>query len=141
MIFTSNSDKETKKIGQDLSRSFSGGDILLLYGELGAGKTTLVKGIAKGLGIDKEITSPTFSLMNIFEVKKRNFNKLIHIDTYRLEKEQELIQIGAEDYLGVPDAVVIVEWPEKMENLLKNKKVKKIRTEHSCSGRKITIED
>ena len=141
MIFTSNSDKETKKIGQDLSRSFSGGDILLLYGELGAGKTTLVKGIAKGLGIDKEITSPTFSLMNIFEVKKRNFNKLIHIDTYRLEKEQELIQIGAEDYLGVPDAVVIVEWPEKMENLLKNKKVKKNRTEHSCSGRKITIED
>jgi len=100
---------------------------VLLYGPPGTGKTTLTKGIALGLGIKKEILSPTFTLMNIHPTPSalgglrrasHNIKTLVHIDTYRLKNEQELIEIGAEDYLGVADTICIVEWPEKIEGLL-----------------------
>ena len=139
------------KIGKKIAGQLSGGDILCLYGDLGAGKTTLVKGIAAGLGIKKTITSPTFTLMNVYPVKllaktstplARGFNgaKLVHIDTYRLKDEQELVEIGAEDYLGAPDSICVIEWPEKIKKLLKNKKIVKVTMEHNGkTERKITI--
>ncbi len=133
------SEKQTKKLGEEIASRLRGGDILCLSGELGAGKTTLVKGLALGLGIKKEITSPTFALLNIYEVKKGDIKRLIHIDTYRLKNEEELLDIGAEDYLGADGTVCVVEWPEKIEGLLKNKKIKTIRLEHSPGGRKIIL--
>jgi tRNA threonylcarbamoyladenosine biosynthesis protein TsaE len=116
-----NSPKETFEYGKKLAAKLNGGDILLLSGELGAGKTSLIKGAAKGLDIKQEITSPTFTLMNIYEIgnKKLEIKKLIHIDTYRLKDEKELLEIGVEDYLGKPDTVCVIEWPEKISNLLK----------------------
>jgi len=136
---TSQSQSETVAFGKKLSRSLKGGDILLLYGDLGAGKTTLVKGIAAGLGVKKAITSPTFALMNVYNLKNKNskLKALVHIDTYRLKNEQELIDIGAEDYLGAPDAVCVIEWPEKIEGLLKGKKIKKITIEHKSKSERI----
>ncbi len=94
---------------------------------MGAGKTTLVKGIAEGLGVKEEIKSPTFTLMNVYLGNKL---KLVHIDTYRLKNEQELIGIGATDYLGTENTIAIVEWPEKIAGLLKNKKVMTLKIEH-----------
>ncbi len=151
---TTSSDKETADFGKKISLLLKGGDILCLYGDLGAGKTTLVKGIAAGLGIKKNITSPTFALMNFYPVKcpsgaispkAKLFNRvkaLIHIDTYRLKNEQELIDIGAEDYLGAPDTVCIIEWSEKIENLLRGKKIQKINIEHVDEKmRKITYKN
>lgn len=137
--FTS-SEEQTKKIGLDLANRLQGGDILCLSGELGAGKTTLVKGLAAGLGIKKEITSPTFTLLNIYEVKKDGIRKLVHIDTYRLKNEEELLDIGAEDYLGAADTVCVIEWPEKIEELLKNKRTLNLKMGHEKNGRKITLE-
>lgn len=122
MNFISNSSQETEQAGKNLSAKLKGGDILLLAGELGAGKTSLVKGLANGLGIKNSITSPTFALMNIYDVrntKTTKIRKLIHIDTYRLKDEKELVEIGVEDYLGKPDTVCAIEWPEKIANLLK----------------------
>ena len=105
---------------------------MLLSGDLGAGKTSLVKGIAKGLGIKHEITSPTFTLLNIYEVKslKSKVKSLVHIDTYRLKDENELLEIGVEDYLGEPNTVCIIEWPEKILGLLTNIKTTAITLEH-----------
>lgn len=123
------------EIGKKIAAKLKGGDILCLYGDLGAGKTTLVKGLAKGLGIKKNITSPTFALMNMYSAK---LHKLVHIDTYRLKNEQELVDIGIEDYLGAPDTICVIEWPEKMHKLLKNKKTLKVKIEHLKNGRKIT---
>lgn len=137
MEITTKTLQETMDFGQDIAKKLNGGDVLCLYGELGAGKTSLVKGIARGLGIEKEITSPTFSLMNIYDVEGANLKKLVHVDTYRLKNEEELTDIGIEDFLGGPDTVCIIEWPEKIENLLKNMRVKKILIEHFDSGRKI----
>ncbi|MSU75634.1 MAG: tRNA (adenosine(37)-N6)-threonylcarbamoyltransferase complex ATPase subunit type 1 TsaE [Candidatus Magasanikbacteria bacterium] len=142
---TTHSDQETKDFGKKFASSLRSGDVVCLYGELGAGKTTLVKGIAEGLGIKDDITSPTFTLMNVYQIEPTpprrppargesptnyKLQTLVHIDTYRLKNERELLDIGVEDYLGQPGTVTIVEWPEKVEGLLKNKKVIKITLEH-----------
>ncbi len=116
--------------GKNLATKLNGGDILLLVGELGAGKTTLVKGLATGLKIQFEITSPTFTLMNTYPVDSNKIKTLVHIDTYRLKDEEELLEIGVEDYLGKTDTVCIIEWPEKIAGLLKGKKIKTIKISH-----------
>jgi tRNA threonylcarbamoyladenosine biosynthesis protein TsaE len=130
MEYLSNSNEQTLEIGQQIASTLVGGDILLMYGDLGAGKTTLTKGIAKGLGVDNDITSPTFTLMNMYPVDVGNLKQLVHIDTYRMEDAQELLDIGVQDYLGSPDTVTIIEWPEKIESLLTGKNIKKIHLEH-----------
>lgn len=123
--------EETTEFGKNLAAQLKGGDILLLQGELGAGKTTLVKGLADGLNIKHEITSPTFTLMNTYPVNSDKIKTLVHIDTYRLKDEEELIEIGVEDYLAKPDTLCIIEWPEKIAGLLKDKKTIAITTEHA----------
>ena len=149
-----NSPEETFVYGKKLAAKLKGGDILLLSGELGAGKTSLVKGIAAGLGIKNKITSPTFTLMNVYDVrntKTTKIRKLVHIDTYRLTDEKapyggspagrELLEIGAEDYLGKPDTICVIEWPEKIANLLQGKKTIPVTLEHGRepNQRKIKI--
>jgi len=144
MEFVSNSNTKTLEIGKQIASTLCGGDIIFLHGELGTGKTTLTKGIAKGLNIETDITSPTFTLMNIYDIPKNanGIKQLIHIDTYRMETAQDLIDIGVEDYLGAPDTVTIVEWPEKIESLLAGKKIKRVVLEHDENdGRKITLEN
>ena len=133
---------EAKKIGKTLAKQCRGGDIVCLYGDLGTGKTTLTKGMANGFLIKKDITSPTFALMNIYPVKSQKIKQLVHIDTYRLKNEQELIDIGIEDYLGAPDTICIIEWPEKITDLLSKKKVKKVTIKHIDENkRQIELED
>ncbi len=144
MIYNIKNLTETIELGKKISTELHGGDIVLLEGELGAGKTTLVKGIAEGLGIKQEITSPTFTLMNTYNLQPTSYKlqALVHIDTYRLKNEQELIDIGAEDYLGEPSTICIIEWPEKIANLLKNHQTIKIVLTHTENdGRIITIPD
>ncbi len=138
-IITKNTE-ETTEFGKNLATKLNGGDILLLIGELGAGKTTLVKGLAIGLKLQYEITSPTFTLMNTYPVEGNKIKTLVHIDTYRLKDEEELLEIGVEDYLGKPDTLCIIEWPEKISGLLQNKKTTTITIEHfEETQRKITI--
>lgn len=129
----SSSPEQTKEYGKQIASELDGGDIVLLEGKLGAGKTTLVKGIAQGLGIEDDIVSPTFTLMNVYHPETKNLKPktFIHVDTYRLEKEQELIDIGIDDYLGEKDTICIIEWPEKISRLLENKKTKTIKLFHS----------
>ena len=123
---------ETENFGKKLAAKLKGGDILLLSGDLGAGKTSLVKGIDKDLGIKHEITSPTFTLMNLHQIKnkKSQIKQFVHIDTYRLKDEKELLEIGVEDYLGNPNTICVIEWPEKIAGLLGNKKTTSIALEH-----------
>lgn len=144
MEWTSSNENDTEKIGSEIANKLTDGDILLLQGPLGAGKTTLTKAIAKSLGITKKVTSPTFTLMNVYDItdekiKQRNIEQLVHIDTYRLQHEQELIDIGVEDYLGAEATVCIIEWPEKIPNILKSHKTILVQIEHvDESSRRIT---
>ncbi len=137
----SHSAHETKEIGKELARTLEGGDIIILKGELGAGKTAFTKGIAEGLGIEKEVMSPTFTLMSVYPVDHETIKELVHVDTYRLETYKDLIEIGIEEYLGRPDTLTIIEWPEKVEKLLENKKLIVVTlTAGTTTERKITIE-
>jgi tRNA threonylcarbamoyladenosine biosynthesis protein TsaE len=134
-----------KDIGKRIATELKGGDILALHGDLGAGKTTLMKGIAAGLGVKQEITSPTFTLMNIYNVKtlkRESIKTLIHIDTYRLKDEKELIAIGAEDFLGASDTICVIEWPEKILGLLRGRAIMDVTLEHvSQNERRVTYEN
>lgn len=135
-------EKEMVEIGLKTASGLKGGDILCFYGDLGAGKTTFIKGLARGLGVSKKITSPTFALMNIYNtktLKHENIKTFVHIDTYRLKDKQELTDIGALDYIGAPDTITAIEWPEKIKALLKNKKCVDVRIRHLRNGREIEI--
>jgi len=104
----SNSTDETQQIGRRLGELTQAGDLLLLVGELGTGKTCLTQGIALGLGIDDYITSPSFVLIR--EHKGRL--PLYHIDLYRLDKAEEILDLGLDDYLS-GQGVCVVEWADK----------------------------
>lgn len=144
MQYITNYEEQTKAIGKQLASMMNGGEIILLHGDLGAGKTTFTKGFAEELGVTDEITSPTFSIMNVYPISdsKINAKELIHIDTYRLEDEKELIEIGAEDYIGNKNVISLIEWPEKISTFLEHKKVINVHIEHvSENEREITIEN
>jgi tRNA threonylcarbamoyladenosine biosynthesis protein TsaE len=105
------SENETFGFAKALAQSFKGKEVVLLTGELGAGKTVFAKGITAGLGLQDvdQVCSPSFTLVNIYQAKYPVF----HIDLYRLEKDAEIEDLGWEDYLG--RGVVIVEWGEKLK--------------------------
>lgn len=103
-------DKQTQDLGQQIGQILDSGISIALTGDLGCGKTTFVKGLARGLGVDAghHITSPTFTIINEYPADKNL--RLYHLDLYRLESVEELAYIGFED-LADYDAVIVVEWP------------------------------
>ena len=111
--FTTTSAAQTRAFGAKLARELKGGEIIALVGNLGSGKTTFVKGLAKGLGVKDVITSPTFVLMKIYKAKHKNIKKFVHVDCYRVPGV-ELTAIGLKDYLNQSDTVVTIEWAEKL---------------------------
>lgn len=114
--------QETQEFGEAFGKKLTGGDVVALYGELGAGKTTLVQGIAKGLGITKRITSPTFIIVRTYRLQNHDANFFYHIDLYRLESERELQGLGIEEIISDPKNIVAIEWAEKMFGLLPKKR-------------------
>ncbi len=104
------SEDETFRLAEELAAAFTGREIVLLEGQLGAGKTVFAKGLAAGAGVRdiNQVCSPSFTLVNIYEGRRRIF----HIDLYRLERAADVEDLGWEDYLG--EGIVIVEWAEKL---------------------------
>jgi len=128
--------------GSTIAESLTGGDIVTLTGELGAGKTTLAKGILAYFGIAPEtVTSPTFSIMNMYAAVEHtdSIKHIVHIDTYRLNEAEELLEIGFEDYLHDPETLILIEWPEKVEHLIDSVKrnVHKYNLAHTADGGRI----
>jgi len=109
--YITRSEEETFMLGATLSRTFLGNEVVLLTGALGAGKTVMAKGIASGLGLEDpgRVCSPSFTLLNIYRARF----PIYHIDLYRLEKRDDILDLGWEDWLG--EGVVIVEWAEKID--------------------------
>ena len=113
-MIISHSAAETIAFGRQLAATLQPGDVLALIGDLGAGKTCLVKGIAAGLGIAQAVTSPTFTLIHEYTGGRY---PLAHVDLYRLESPAAAVAIGIEDYLGGP-GITVIEWAERIESLL-----------------------
>jgi tRNA threonylcarbamoyladenosine biosynthesis protein TsaE len=90
--------------------------IVYLQGDLGSGKTTFTKNLTKHLGLDTDITSPTFTILKSYDFPIENFKKLIHIDAYRLDSYEDLQKIKIEDYLKDKENLIFIEWPSIIEN-------------------------
>lgn len=130
-----NSEQETEAFGRKLAGEIAPPAVLCLYGELGAGKTALVRGLAEGLGLDCTVSSPTFTIVNEYLGER----ELIHFDMYRLSSADELFDIGWEDYLR-RNAILAVEWSENVEDAFDGSEIR-IRFEKlSDTSRLITLE-
>ncbi len=116
--FTLKNEKGTESLGLEIAKCLKGGGTLALIGDLGAGKTTLTKYIAKGLGISKMITSPTFTIVNEYhEVVDGEQIDFYHVDAYRLEDEEAAFYIGLEEYFGDGN-ICVIEWADIVEGIL-----------------------
>lgn len=114
---TFTSPESLQEFASQFAKKLPGGSVVVLSGDLGAGKTTFVKGLARGLGIKNHITSPTFLVMRTYPVPGKKCT-LYHADAYRLGGAQELLDIGFDEILGHKQSIVVVEWGEKFPELL-----------------------
>ena len=110
MEYTTHSESETEALGESLAQKLRAGDVVALYGDLGAGKTAFVRGMARGLKSPNRVTSPTFTIVNEYEGEI----SLFHFDMYRLGGADELFGIGWDDYLA-RGGICVVEWSENVE--------------------------
>lgn len=117
ILVNTNSAEETMKFAEKLAKVLDKGAVLLLHGDLGAGKTHFVKGFVKGIGSKSVVTSPTFTLLNIYDDGKL---PIYHFDMYRLSSKEEAEEIGFNEYFDANNSngIVLVEWPEKVEGLI-----------------------
>lgn len=106
-LYYSHSEQDTRQIGRQIADNLKSGDILALFGPLGAGKTALVKGMAQQLNIAEDVTSPTFTIINEYTGDE----DMYHMDLYRIQSQAELFQTGFEEYLG-GEGIVVIEWPQ-----------------------------
>ena len=113
-IITQN-EKETAEVGKSLASQLTPGTILALFGDLGSGKTTFVKGLAKGLGIKKHVTSPTFNIVKVYPVSLGRIKRLVHVDAYRLNSYKDA------ESVGLLEILTVIEWPEKIQEVIKEK--------------------
>lgn len=118
----SNSSEDTIKIARDFANSLKGGEIVCLHGNLGAGKTTFMKGIAEYFGVEKdEIISPTFIIANHIKIKNNiNILNIIHIDAYRIEDENNMLETGFLEYFNDENSIIFIEWSEKIKSFISN---------------------
>ncbi|APC09400.1 tRNA threonylcarbamoyladenosine biosynthesis protein TsaE [Moorella thermoacetica] len=123
----------TRKLGEELAGILNPGDILILNGELGAGKTTLTQGLAQGLGVTTPVTSPTFTLIQEY----RGRYPLYHIDLYRLEDPEAMLDLGLEEYFG-GEGITVVEWGGRLDPYLPPAFLE-IKLEYAPKGRRAII--
>lgn len=124
--------QKTQSLGEDFAKKLIGGEVVALHGDLGGGKTTFTQGIAKGLGIKKRIISPTFIVLRTYKLKTENLKQkttlknsklFYHIDLYRIENKRDIEGLGIEEILKNPENIVVVEWAERLGDLLPNKRI------------------
>lgn len=133
--YLTHSEAETEQAGADFARALPDGKVVAMYGELGSGKTAFVRGMARGMGIDCRVSSPTFTIVNEY----LGARELIHFDMYRLASADELWDIGWEDYLA-RGAVCAVEWSENVEGAFYGDEIRVVFEKTGENSRRIRIE-
>ena len=133
--YFSNNEAETEDLGRRLAETLPDGAVVAMYGDLGAGKTAFVRGMARGLGLSCRVSSPTFTIVNEYLGER----ELIHFDMYRLSGADELFEIGWEDYLS-RGAICAVEWSEKVRDAFFGDEITVTIEKIGDTSRRITIE-
>lgn len=113
MEYISDSADRTREIAAEFVKTLQGGDVICMYGDLGAGKTAFAQGLAKGLGIDEPITSPTFTIVNEYYGDLPFY----HFDVYRIADSEEMYEVGYDEYV-YGDGISVVEWAELISDIL-----------------------
>lgn len=121
MDIISKSEKETFDFGGKIAAGLKGGEILALFGDLGAGKTTFAKGLANYLGVKKTIKSPTFNIVKTYPILHNKIKCLIHIDAYRLNSSADAESIGLAEMISNQENVILIEWPENVWPVIEHK--------------------
>ena len=134
--FISESEAQTEAIGEQFAKNLADGTVVAMYGDLGAGKTAFVRGMARGMGLSCRVSSPTFTIVNEYCGER----ELIHFDMYRLNDSDELFDIGWEDYLA-RGAVCVVEWSEKIDDAFYGDEIVVRIEKLGDTERKITVEE
>ena len=134
MEIITNSEYETEQVGEKLGSVIADGSVVAMYGDLGAGKTAFVRGMARGMGIDARVSSPTFTIVNEYIGER----ELYHFDMYRLSSSDELFDIGWEDYLS-RGGVCVTEWSENVSDAFEGDEICVNIEKLSPDSRKITI--
>ena len=137
MIIHSDSEEETLRLGIRLAKCLRWGQVVALYGDLGAGKTVLSRGVARGLGVEEPVTSPTFTVVQEYRLPDRHY--FFHLDMYRIENAEAAVAFGIEDFLFAKDAITFVEWPERIEKLLVGPECIRLTLSHDDHDRRIII--
>lgn len=135
MIYLTNSESETERLGEQFAQTLPDGAVVAFYGQLGSGKTAFVRGMARGMGIDCLVNSPTFTIVNEYEGARQ----LFHFDMYRLGSADELYGIGWDDYLD-RGGVCAVEWSENVDDAFDGSEIRVRFEKTGGDGRRITIE-
>lgn len=142
-VFRTTSEVETARVAREIAGSLKGGDVVALEGELGAGKTTFVRGLARALGIRARVTSPTFLLMRCYilppQKSRRGIRHLCHVDAYRVRSGKALRDIGLAEYLTAPDSLTVIEWPEHARDILPRRTIR-VRFKYGKKPDERTIE-
>ena len=112
-VFVSHSVDETKDFAKNFAKTLNGGEVLCMYGDLGAGKTAFVQGMAEGLSVSDYVNSPTFTIINEYQGRI----PLYHFDVYRISDSDEMYEIGYDEYIN-SDGVCVIEWAELIEDIL-----------------------
>ena len=132
-MITTHSEEETASVGRELAATLSAGDVVLLYGDLGAGKTAFVRGLAEGLGVSRdEVSSPTFTLIQEYRGGRLT---LFHVDLYRIEDSREFDELGLGEI--AEDGVLAIEWAEKLDARLKPSRYVTVGIEHGDGDARI----
>ena len=134
MQFLSHSPEETLSFGKRLGKLLQPGDVLCLSGDLGAGKTLFVQGLAQGLRLPDEVTSPTFTVLNIYEGQVTMY----HFDLYRLDWPEQLDDIGFDEYTN-NDGIAVIEWPEKFPDRMPEEALRIAITKAGDNGRLFSV--
>lgn len=134
--YFSNSPEETKNLGRKIGEKLTGGEILLLHGDLGAGKTLFTKGLSEGLGVKdpQSVVSPSFTLVNVYKARL----DIVHVDLYRLDAD-EACELGLEDYMD-QEHVMVVEWAEKAGDFFSGRTLEVTIEYEGENSRRITLE-
>lgn len=132
-------EKETRECGLKLAKKLKGGEILALTGDLGAGKTKFLQGLAKGLGVKSRVNSPTFNILKVYKTSgNQKIKTFCHVDAYRLNSGKDLTSLGVEEYFQDKRAVTAIEWAEKVKKILPPKTIK-ITIKHQREEERIII--
>ncbi len=140
MVIETRCPEETFRLGEELGRKAVPGQVFTLTGDLGVGKTVFTQGLAKGLGIEEPVNSPTFTIVQVYEDGRLPF---YHFDVYRIGDVEEMDEVGFEDYV-MGDGVSLIEWADLIEEILPEKRTRILiekDLEQGFDYRKITVEE